>query len=188
VGAPAPDILAFLARRRSVPAQTLTAPGPDAGELAEIIRLAARVPDHGKLAPWRFIVVEGAAKTDLLEKLTALAQGAENPTKANAVLGKLRAPPVTVAVVSRPNPAAAIPVWEQEMSAGAVCMLMLMAAQAMGYGANWITDWYAYDPAAVALLGLGPQEKVAGFIHFGTASTPPAERERPDLSTLVSHL
>jgi len=188
IGEPSPEVLAFLSRRRSASALSLEAPGPSAGELADLLRLAARVPDHGKLFPWRFIVIEGTAKAELESALTELARTQANPTKALAALGKLAAPPLSVAVVSRVDPQAAIPVWEQELSAGAVCMTFLLGAQAMGYGANWITDWYAYDPKATALLGLAAGERVAGFIHLGTAAEPPAERVRPVIETLVTRL
>ena len=102
-----------------------------------------------------------------------------------AKLGKIKAPPVTVAVVSSPRPGE-IPEWEQRLSAGAVCMLMIIAAQAMGYGANWITDWYAYDAEANGLLGLSEGERVAGFVHIGSSREPPLERVRPDLDAIVT--
>jgi len=188
VGEPSSEVLAFLARRRSASALTLQAPGPSAAQLADLLRLAARTPDHGKLFPWRFIVIEGAAKARFAAALANLAQAQSHPAKAVATLGKLNAPPVSVAVVSRVDPTAAIPVWEQELSAGAVCMTFLLAAQAMGLGANWITDWYAYEPAATALLGLAANEKVAGFIHLGTVAEAPAERVRPVMENLTTRL
>lgn len=183
-----PEVLAMLARRRSASAMTLQAPGPSAGELDALIRLAARAPDHGKMFPWRFIVIEGQAKADLVTRLTDIAQTLPTAPKAVAALGKLNIPPMSVAVISRVKPDAPIPKWEQELSAGAVCMTFLLAAEAMGYGANWITDWYAYDPAATALLGLEDGERVAGFIHIGTPGEAPLERVRPDLGAIVSRL
>lgn len=182
---PSPDTLRLLARRRSASAPLLQAPAPSAAELETLIRLAARVPDHGKLAPWRFVVLEGAAKARLVEGLKALAPEQPNPEKARAALAKLSNPPLSVLVVAKP-PATKTPAWEQELSAGAVCTVMLIAAEAMGYGANWITDWYSYDPEALKLIGLQPGERVAGFIHLGTPAEPPLERERPDLAGLVS--
>jgi nitroreductase len=181
---PAPDVLDFLALRRSASAMTLTEPGPDAGDLAAILRIAARAPDHGKLAPWRFIVLEGQAKARLADRLEALARGRGDQV-ATAKLGKLKAPPVGVAVISSPRQAA-IPEWEQLLSAGAVCSNMLNAALALGYGANWITDWYAYDAEAKQILGLGDGERVAGFIFMGTTKEAPLERERPDVSALTT--
>jgi nitroreductase len=179
--------LALLARRRSSSAQTLRAPGPTSAQLDDLIRLAARVPDHGKLTPWRFVVMEGAPKAQLVERLMGLAERQDNPTKAKAALAKLSTPPTTVMVVFSPKPPVK-PLWEQELSAGAVCMTLLIAAEAMGLGANWITDWYAYDEAARPWLGLRDGEQVAGFIHLGQPEEPPLERVRPDLSALTSRL
>ena len=181
---PVPDVLAFLAKRRSVSAVTLAAPGPSAEELDILLRLATRVPDHGKLAPWRFVILEGDAKARFAERLEALAQSHGDPTAA-AKLAKLKIPPLCVAVISSPHPGA-IPEWEQRLSAGAVCTTLLYAALAMGYGANWITDWYAYDADANGLLGLEPEEKVAGFVLLGTPREPPLERERPNLAPMVT--
>ncbi len=181
----APEVLRFLALRRSASAGALRAPAPSPAELDQLLRLATRVPDHGKLFPWRFILLEGEAKAKLVERLEALSAAQPNPEKAKGALFKLRTPPLSVAVVSRLKEGA-IPEWEQRLSAAAVCMTMLIAAQAMGYGANWITDWYAYDPAAVLLLGLDAQERIAGFIHLGTPAEPPLERVRPEIEPLVS--
>ncbi|MEO6338561.1 MAG: nitroreductase [Caulobacteraceae bacterium] len=182
---PSPDTLNLLAGRRSSSAQTLIAPAPDAEQLADLLRLAARAPDHGKLNPWRFVILEGAAKARFVEALRVMVPRQPNPDKAAAALGKISAPPLTVAVISAPKPGKK-PIWEQELSAGAVCTLMLVAADAMGFGANWITDWYSYDPEALRLLGAGEGEKVAGFVHIGTCSEAPLERARPDLAEIVS--
>ena len=181
---PAPQVLDFLATRRSTSAVTLAAPGPSAGEIDVLLRLATRVPDHGKLAPWRFVILDGAAKARFAGELEALATGRGDQTAA-AKLGKLKIPPMAIAVVSSPRPGA-IPEWEQRLSAGAVCTTLLYAALAMGYGANWITDWYAYDAQAQAALGLVADEKVAGFVLIGTAREPPLERERPDPAALTA--
>ncbi|MBO9709103.1 MAG: nitroreductase [Caulobacter sp.] len=180
-----PEVLAFLARRRSASAMTLTEPGPGDAELADLLRLAARVPDHGKLAPWRFVILRGPAKAAFADRVTALADSQANPAKANAALRKLTRPPVAVAVISRHIPGE-IPEWEQRQSASAVCQQLLLAAAAMGWGANWITDWYSYDPRATAILGLGEGELVAGFLYLGTATEPPQERARPDVTTITT--
>ena len=182
---PSPEVLAFLATRRSASAQFLTAPGPDPDALAGLLRVAARVPDHGKLAPWRFVVLEGEAKARFVAGLRDLARGMEAPDRAEAALGKIAAPPLSVAVISHAQEGK-IPLWEQELSAGAVCMSLLIAAQAMGFGANWITDWYAETPDALALLGVRPGERVAGFLHIGTVGQPPQERVRPDMDAIVT--
>lgn len=181
---PCLDFLSFLATRRSASAVTLDGPAPSEQQIADLIRLAARVPDHGKLAPWRFIVLDGVGKADYAARLEALAIS-RGDARAAAKLGKLKTPPMGIAVISSPR-AHEIPEWEQVLSAGAVCTTVLYAAQALGYGANWITDWYAYDDEAKAILGLTPSEKVAGFIFIGTAKEPPQERERPDVTRLVT--
>ena len=180
---PAPEVLDFLVRRRSASALTLGGTGPGTEEITSLIRLAARVPDHGKLAPWRFIVLAGEAKAAFADWLEALAR-ARGDERAIGKLGKLRTPPTCIAVVSSPRPAD-IPHWEQVLSAGAVCTTLLYAATAMGFGANWITDWYAYDAEACARLGLSGEEKVAGFILIGEPGEPPRERERPEIEGRV---
>ena len=182
--APAPEVLNFLATRRSTSALTLTAPAPDAGEIDALLRLATRVPDHGKLTPWRFVVLEGEAKARFAAKLEALAIARGDQTAA-AKLGKLKVPPLAIAVIAAPKPAA-IPQWEQLLSAGAVATTLLYATLALGYGANWITDWYAYDEDAKAILGLTGEEQVAGFMLIGTPREPAQERERPAVAPLVS--
>jgi nitroreductase len=182
---PSQAVLDFLAKRRSASAMTLAAPGPDDAQLADLLRLAARVPDHGKLSPWRFVILKGAAKDAFADKITTLADSQANPVKANAALRKLTRPPVAVAVISRFIPGE-IPEWEQRQSASAVCQQMLLAAAAMGWGANWITDWYSYDPRAKALLGLVEDELVAGFLYLGTATEAPQERARPDVAAITT--
>jgi nitroreductase len=184
-GAASPEVLAFLARRRSASAMTLQAPAPTAGELEDLLRLATRVPDHGKLGPWRFIILEGAAKDAYADQLAHIAASRPDAAKVSAKLAKLRNPPMGVAVISHVTPGE-IPEWEQLMSAGAVCMTMVLAAGAMGYGANWITDWYAYDERARDALGLTPAERVAGFVFLGTPAEVPLERVRPPLEPRVS--
>ena len=179
-----PETLAFLARRRSAAAMALTEPAPSDAELATLLRLAARVPDHGKLAPWRFVVLKGEAKRRFIAGLAAIAATRPDAERLTAKLGKIKAPPLTVAVISRVRPGE-IPEWEQRLSAGAVCMTLIVAAQAMGYGANWITDWYAYDADATRLLGLREGELVAGYVHLGTSAEPPLERVRPDVAAIV---
>ena len=190
-GAPCPvkpsdETLALLAARRSSSSQTLTGPGPTPAQLDDLLRLAARVPDHGKLFPWRFVVLEGEPKARFVAALREMAARQEQPEKAQAVLVKIAVPPVTVAVVSAPVEAK-IPLWEQELSAGAVCMTLLTACQAMGFGACWITDWYAFDAEARALLGVKAGERVAGFVHIGAPSEIPLERVRPDMAAIVEH-
>jgi nitroreductase len=180
-----PDVLAFLALRRSASAKTLSAPAPSADQLHDMLRIAARAPDHGKLFPWRFVILDGAGKDAFVGKLEAIAASRPDADKLTAALFKIRTPPLTIAVISRVT-AGKIPAWEQELSAGAVCQNLLLAAQAMGFGANWITDWYAYDAEVNATLGLADHERVSGYVHIGTASEPPQERVRPELATIVT--
>ena len=181
-----PETLAFLARRRSASAALLEAPGPDAEALQALLRLAARVPDHGKLSPWRFVVLQDGGKADFVEALYDLARARPDRETAANKLGKVAPAPLAVVVVSRVTPGHKVPVWEQELSAGAVCMNLLTAASAAGFGANWITDWYSYDPEALRLLGLGEGERVAGFVLIGTPQQAPLERPRPDVAALTT--
>lgn len=176
-----------LATRRSAPAQALIAPGPDAAQVTDILTLGARSPDHGKMTPWRFVVLGPQSRAEIAEKLAAMAIQKSLPSKAVAVLAKLTAAPVSILVVStaRPGPK---PIWEQELSAAAVCMNLEHAASAYGFASSWITDWYSYDAEAAALFGITATEKVAGFIHIGTSPEPLLERERPDIASLTTTL
>lgn len=182
-----PDMLHRLATRRSAPAQALMDPGPSVGDIDTLLTLAARTPDHGKLFPWRFVVLGRQTRADLAERLAVMAVEKGLPGKATAVLAKLTAAPTTVLVISTAAPASK-PVWEQELSAGAVCMNLEHAADALGFSSSWITDWYSYDADALALFGVHEGEKVAGFVHIGTVAEPPLERERPDVSALTTTL
>lgn len=185
--APSPELLTRLAVRRSAPAQGLTAPGPDAGQIADILRLGARSPDHGKLTPWRFVVMGPQSRVEIAERLAAMAVAKSLPAKATAVLAKLVASPTCILVVSTAAPGPK-PVWEQELSAGAVCMNLEHAASGFGFASSWITDWYSYDADAAALFGVRDGERIAGFIHIGTAVEPLLERDRPDVAALSTHL
>ncbi len=184
---PSRDFLDRLARRRSAPAQALTTPGPSEEELDRILTLGARTPDHGKLFPWRFVVLGPQSRAEIAARLAVLVELRGGPAKDQAVLAKLTAAPVTVLVVSTPVPHAK-PVWEQQLSAGAVCMNLEHAAAGFGYSASWITDWYSYDPQALPLFGVGEGETVAGFIHIGTLNEPALERPRPDMAAKVTRL
>ena len=179
------EALARLAVRRSASAQLLAAPGPSEAEIEQILHLGARTPDHGKLFPWRFVVLGPQSRADLSGALAALAESQNRVDKDLAVLAKLANPPLTVMVVSTPVQGHKVPVWEQQLSAGAVCMNLEHAADALGYSASWITDWYSYDPAAVALFGVRDGETIAGFIHIGTLTEAPLERPRPVMAHKV---
>ena len=184
---PSAEIQARLAVRRSAPAQALIGPGPSRDEVGRILQLGARTPDHGKLFPWRFVVMGPQSRAALAERLLPHAERQADPAKARKVLSKLTAPPLTILVVSTPVEGHKVPVWEQQLSAGAVCMNLEHAANALGYSASWITDWYSYDPQTIELLGLVAGEQVAGFIHVGTLAEPPLERPRPDLAAKVDY-
>lgn len=183
---PSAEMQDRLARRRSAPAQSLTAPGPSRAEIERILLLGARTPDHGKLFPWRFVVMGPESRADLARALAPLAAHQLDPGKAAKVLSKLTAPPLTILVLSVPIAGHKVPEWEQQLSAGAVCMNLEHAANALGYAASWITDWYSYDPAALALYDVRAGERVAGFIHIGTLAEPPLERPRPDVAALTT--
>jgi len=173
-----------LRARRSAPAHGLAAPGPSAAELEAILEIGLRTPDHGKLFPWRLVVIGPETRRRWVAELEGLAA----TDKDRAVLRKLAAPPVTVMVVSAPVDGAKVPRWEQELSAGAVCMNLSHAANAHGHAASWITDWYAYDARARVLMGVGEGEAVAGFVHMGTAVEPLLERPRPEMAEKVERL
>lgn len=181
------ELLNRLALRRSAPAQGLVAPGPDADQIAAILRLGARSPDHGKLTPWRFVVMGPQSRAEIAERLKVIATEKALPGKAMAVLAKLTASPVSILVVSTAAPGPK-PVWEQELSAGAVCMNIEHAASGFGFASSWITDWYSYDTDASALFGVKDSERIAGFIHLGTALEPLLERDRPDVAALTTTL
>jgi nitroreductase len=182
-----PETLARLAVRRSAPAQGLVEPGPSEAQIELILTLGARSPDHGKLTPWRFVVLGRQTRAEIAEKLAAVAVEKALPAKATAVLAKLTAAPTTILVVSTARPASK-PEWEQVLSSGAVCMNIEHAAGALGFASSWITDWYSYDAEAAALFGVVGTEKVAGFIHIGTAAEPLLERERPDIAALTTRM
>lgn len=183
---PSDEFRLRLATRRSAQAQALTGPGPSAEEIEEILTLGARSPDHGKLFPWRLVVLGRQTRAELAEALTPLAAIQPDPIKAKAVLNKLTAPPLTIMVVSAPVPNQKVPQWEQQLSAGAVCMNLEHAANALGYSASWITDWYSYDPQAQDILDVEGGEQIAGFIHIGALAEPALERPRPDLAARVT--
>lgn len=185
------DTAAVLAERRSVPPANLTGPGPDAATLQRLLTIAARVPDHGALVPWRFITIEGKARLRLADALGRACRATSADTAlAERTTDKLRVlfggPPLVVIVVSRPDAASHIPVVEQILCAGAVCMNLLNAAHALGWGANWLTGWTAATPAAHATLGLADGETIAGIVPVGTATTTPADRPRPVLADIVT--
>lgn len=184
------NALDLLAGRRSVPALALAAPGPTPDELATMLTVAARVPDHGKLAPWRFLLLEGDARRDAGAALAEIFAAARPDAEAGQIEAErrqfLRAP-LVVCVISTAAVHPKIPEWEQVLSAGAVCLNLLHAAHALGFAGNWLSGWAAYDAAARKVLGLAENERIAGFIHIGTPPEgKPADRDRPDIKTLTT--
>src|SRR5437763_17022784 len=184
-----PDAVELLSSRSSFKAVELTAPGPSAAEVDKLLTVASRVPDHGKLTPWRFIVFEGAARTKAGAAIEA-SFTADNPAAAADQIAfernRLARAPLVIAVVSRAAPHVKIPEWEQVLSAGAAAMNLVTAAHALGFAANWITEWYAYDRRVLDALGLAAHEKIAGFVHIGRPAKPPDDRPRPPLSDIVT--
>ncbi len=184
-----PSPLQFLDARRSVPSRQLGEPGPDDATVHRMLTAAVRVPDHGKLVPFRFIRIQGEARHVLGEYLAARTLHLD-PDAADAVVEKDRArfshAPLIITVVARLTPGHKVPEQEQLLSAGSVCFALLQAAQALGFGAQWLTGWMAYDHAVAATLGLTANEKIVGFIHVGTPQLDAPERERPDAATLLT--
>ena len=183
-------LAAYLRARRTIPAAQIGEPAPSRDILREMLTIAARVPDHGKLAPWRFILYDRAAREAAVEGLRRIAGQAGDEREGQLRVEKAQGfaeAPLVVGVVSAPvadHPK--IPLWEQQLSAGAVCLNLLHAARAYGFSGQWLTGWYAYDEAARRWLGLKAGERVAGFLHIGTPTMPPAERERPDIDAITT--
>lgn len=185
------DALYFLATRRSAIAHTLEAPGPKAESLSDLLRLAARVPDHRRVVPFRFLVVEGEAQSRLGQACldSALTQDpALNHAQRQLELNRFSRAPTVVIVVYSPDLEHKTPVWEQKLCCGAVCQNLLLAAHAAGFGAQWITETPAYDPKLRDAFTLKEHESIAGFVHIGTATQAPKERPRPDVDALIYRL
>ncbi len=187
---PSLETLQLLATRRSTVARMLTEPGPNAEEVKTLLRLASRVPDHGKLAPWRFIVFEGNARQAFGDKLVEIFKKNEpsaDHERQEFERQRFMRAPIVIALISRVQPHPKIPEWEQVLSAGAVGQIILIAASAMGYAVQWITEWLAYDDDVNKLLKLSEGERVAGIFYLGTAQGPITERARPMPGNLITH-
>ena len=185
---PNPAALDFLLTRRSRPAKTLTTPAPDRAALAPILTAGVRVPDHGKLEPWRLVVLERPALERLAQAAQAHAEATGmDPAIAQKGVGQFAQSPLCVAVIAVPRPTDKVPAIEQTLSVGAVGVSLVNAALAAGWGAGWLTGWVAHDPEfARAAFGLQPGEWVAGLVHIGTETAPPPERPRPDVDALTT--
>ncbi|MCB9979004.1 MAG: nitroreductase [Rhodospirillales bacterium] len=185
---PCPEMLDYLSRRRSVPVASLCDPGPDVAQIQAILKAAARVPDHGKLFPWHFLVFEGQAREAVGGALRRawLAQDPQAaPAKLDLESARFLRAPLVVGVISRLRPAKH-PAWEQALSAGAACQNLCLAANALGFGTNWLSEWYAYSPVFRKEIGLDERDRVAGFVYIGTMAKRPEERDRPDISVLTT--
>jgi nitroreductase len=184
-----PDAIKLLKTRRSLKPVELLDPGPSPAEIDTLLTIAARVPDHGKLTPWRFIVFEGEARLKAGAAIEAAFRAKYPESNAKQIefeRKRLARAPLVIAVVSRARPHVKIPEWEQVLSAGAAAMNLVLAAHALGYGANWITEWYAYDQGVLDTFGLNAGERIAGFIHIGTPVHAPEERPRPPLAEIAT--
>lgn len=179
----------FLLSRRSTVARMMDGPGPTDADLRKIMEAGMRVPDHGRLTPWRFIVIRGDAR-DTIGKVIAESFKKNNPDAIEEQIEmeqeRLTRAPVVVAVVSKVRKGHKIPEWEQVLSAGAACQTMLIAAQAMGYAAQWLTEWYAYDADVKTAVGAGADDEIAGFVYFGNEMADAKERGRPEYDAIVS--
>ena len=184
-----PRTLDLLLSRRSGSAKAMKGPGPSAEQLRTLIACATRVPDHGKLTPWRFVIFEGDARAEFGEVLVRALKATEPDASEERITqerNRLTRAPAVIAVISRVREAIPIPEWEQILSAGAACQTLCIAAHAMGFVANWITEWYAYHPQVREALNMKSGERVAGFIYLGHPAAELADRPRPDIDAIAT--
>ena len=184
-----PDAIELLKVRRSVKPREMSGPGPSPAELDTILTIGARVPDHGKLTPWRFIVFEGDARAragEIIARVFTRKNPSASVSEIETEKRALTDAPLVIGVVSCTKSHPKVPAWEQQLSAGASAMNLVTAATALGYGANWLTGWFAFDRDVLDGFGLKPDEKLVGFIHIGTPSKPSQDRPRPALSDIVT--
>lgn len=182
-------VIDFLLARKSAPIQELRDPGPDDDQIRTILSIASRVPDHGRLAPWRFVLYRGTARERAGELLADLAERREGPladARRQQELTRFSRAPLVIGIVHVPRDNPKIPQWEMKLSGAAAAMNLCLAANALGFGTNWITNWYSGDADGRRILGLAAQERVIGFVHIGTFEGEAPERPRPQLDGLVS--
>ncbi|MGA2794512.1 MAG: nitroreductase [Roseiarcus sp.] len=183
------ETIELLRRRRSLPPQGMAGPGPGPQEIETLLTIASRVPDHGKLKPWRFLVFDGTARETagaIAAKILETDDPAIADARRQAELARFSHAPLVIAVISRAGPHVKIPEWEQILSAGAACMNLVIAANAMGYVAAWVTEWCAYDRRFCGAIGVRDDEKIAGFVHIGRPNMVSEDRPRPALADIVS--
>ncbi|MCX7306695.1 MAG: nitroreductase [Afipia sp.] len=184
-----PNALDLLTTRRSIKPFEMTGPGPSPAELETILTVGARTPDHGKIVPWRFIVFEGDARTKagaIFAKVFRTNNVAATQDQIDKEKVRFSDAPLVIAVVSRTSAHPKVPAWEQELSAGASTMNIVHAAHALGYVANWLTGWIAFDRDVLGALGVKADEKIAGFVHIGKSTRPAEDRPRPALADIVT--
>lgn len=185
---PSSELLEYLQKRRSVSIKLLTEPGPDRMQIEAILKAAMRVPDHGKMFPWHFIVFEGEARIqagELLKKAWLTQEPDAQPAKLDLEAERFMRAPVVIAVVSRIREGKN-PLWEQILSAGAAAQNLCLAANALGFGTCWITEWYSYSETFRKSLGLDERDNIGGFVYIGTPSQMPEERDRPDPARITT--
>jgi nitroreductase len=184
-----PEAIDLLTSRRSVKPIELGDPGPTAAELATLLTVASRVPDHGKLTPWRFIVFEGDARLKAGETIAEVFREKRpdaTPDQVEHERRRLARAPLVIAVISRAGPHVKIPEWEQVLSAGAAATSLVFASHALGFAASWLTEWYSYDRRVLDAIGVQPDERIAGFVHIGRPAKPTEDRPRPPLDQIVT--
>lgn len=183
------DLRAYLETRRTVPSAKLGGPGPDDDQIRTLLTIASRVPDHGKLAPWRFVVLKGEDRITAGRRIGD-AYAEAHPDADAEMIEKQSRPfepsPLVIAVVSTATEHPRIPLWEQQLAAGAVCLNLMHGAHALGFSAQWLTGWCCFNDSGKTVLGVDPAEQIAGFIHVGTPTEPPVERGRPDIGGLTT--
>lgn len=187
--APCAQTIELLSRRRSAPPLTMTGPGPDAGQIEALLTIASRTPDHGKLAPWRFIVFEGEAREragEIFARVFAARHPEASAEQLQVEARRFLHAPLVIAIISTAREHVKIPEWEQALSAGAVCMNLTIAASAMGFVSAWLTQWISYDAQVLQDLGVHEGEKVTGYIHIGRPTTIIEDRPRPALADIVT--
>ncbi|GHB33138.1 nitroreductase [Pseudovibrio japonicus] len=185
-----PELKSFLKTRRSHLAATLMHPGPDQAQISELLEMACRVPDHGKISPWRFVIYDSSQAEAIGVELADIAEKRQGPLGENTKameLERFSRAPLVIGVLSSPNREHKVPVWEQELAVGAVCISLLNACFSMGFVGQWLTEWYAFDAEAAAYLGARDGERFAGFIHIGSPSVVPKDRPRPDVAQLTEY-
>jgi len=184
-----PELIDFLSLRRSNLAKVMSGPGPDAKTRDKILEIGTRVPDHRKLTPWRFVIFEGKSRADFGQHIASAFMAANPEAPADRAIfegARLTRAPLVIAVISSPvDCSRGTPKWEQELSSGAVCFNLCLAAQAHGFGAQWLTEWYSYDALVNAALGLDASEKISGYIYIGTPQAQATERPRPTLKNVT---